>query len=104
MSLLAIKTGQKTVATAGTQLQIATTKTLARNFVFVAPAANSGVVYLGDANVDSSTGFPVAAGAKVTALDLGLPADATIDLNQTWVDAATNGDKIAFMYFVPAAP
>lgn len=107
MSLKAIATGQKTVATAGTQLPLTAAKTIAKGLKITALAGNAGVVYIGDANVDSTTGIQLAAGAS---LDVGAalaglsqggdnPKEPAVDLNAIFVDAATNGDKVSFVYW-----
>lgn len=94
-----VKTGQKTVATAGTQLALVAAKTLVENLLITAPAANAGVVYIGDADVSSTTGLVIAAGATVNLADL-VKAEGKVffDLNKIYVDAATNGDKVTFLY------
>lgn len=103
--LLNIVTGQKTVAAAGTQLALTTTKKIARGLKLTAPAGNAGAIYIGDANVDSSTGIVVAPGGSIDAgalLEAFKEKDPALDLNTIYVDAATNGDKVTFVYFEPA--
>lgn len=109
--LFQIKTGQKTVATAGTQLPLTTTKVMASGLVITALAGNTGAVAIGDADVDMGTGHVLAAGAS---LDVGellariAPKSESndpvvVDLSKLYVDAATNGDKVSFSYWERAA-
>lgn len=92
-----LKSGQKTVATAGTQLALSSSGTWARNLYLAAPAANAGAIYIGDSNVDSATGYAMAPGASV-ALSSLLGHDIAVYLDDIYVDAANNGDKVTFLY------
>lgn len=97
----ALKTGQKTVATAGTQLALVSSSTWARTLRLTAPASNAGLVYIGDSNVDSSTGIAIAAGDTLSFSDLLSAQNGDIpliNLASVYVDAANNGDKITFAY------
>lgn len=97
-----IRNGSKTVTTAGTRVTLTTAKTLAKNLYLKAPAANAGVVYIGDSSVTAANGYGLAAGETVSLKDLFSPAEgeaAVIDLLRVYADAATNGDKVNFLYF-----
>jgi hypothetical protein len=87
----------KTVATAGTKVQVSTTPLWARGVILSAPAANAGVVYFGDVGVSSSAGLYLAPGAVVE-LKFASQVDCAIDLSGQYVDAATNGDKLSIGY------
>lgn len=102
----ALKSGAKTVAAAGTRVALSTSSIWARGLRLSAPAANAGVVYIGDVSVAASNGISIAAGTILSFADLfanshgELPA---INLAQVYVDAATNGDKITFAYLEEAS-
>lgn len=110
MGLLNIKTGVKTVTTAGTRVRLTASKTIAHKLRISAPAANSGVVYIGDDTVAAASGYPLAPGASVNLVDLlgtaqpGNGDEPAFDLNNIWADAASNGDKVAFLYFDHGTP
>lgn len=100
-----IASGSKTVTTAGTRVALATSDTWVIGLQLAAPAANSGVIYLGDVTVASTNGRVIAAGGTVNFTDItGTSPEVEdvpqINLKDTYVDAATNGDKITFNYFV----
>lgn len=59
------KSGQKAVTTPGTQVALATTQVYKR-LVVVADDTNTGYIYLGDLNVDSTTGIKLPAGGFFT--------------------------------------
>ena len=92
-----VKSGQKTVAAAGTAEALSSTGIWARNLYLSAPAANTGAIYIGDSDVDSITGFAMAPGSSVALSDL-LGQDIAVYLDDLYVDAATNGDKVTFLY------
>lgn len=90
---LTIKTGQKIVATAGTQLAIAASKQV-KKLTLSAPVGNTGSVVIGDSTVSMTTGLVLSKGTSVT-LDAG---DSMIDLATIYVDAANNNDVVTFAY------
>lgn len=96
-----LRTGQATVATAGTAVQLSATSTIARRLKIKALAANAGVVYVGDVDVSATTGWQLAAGEEIT-LDDNSSAnrgqEKEFDLSTHYADAATNGDKVMFTY------
>jgi len=64
----------KTVATAGTRVQLSTTSKLITDLIVQANSGNSGVIYVGDSTVSSSV-FAIAITAgntlSLTAADMG---------------------------------
>lgn len=83
--------GQITVSTAGTEVQGPSQPCHA--VLIRAMPTNSGTVYVGNdgsAAVSSSTGFPLAATDPPIYVEVE-------NLNQLWFDAATNGDKFAWI-------
>ena len=96
-----IRTGQATVTTAGTAVQLSTTSTIARRLKVKALAGNTGNVYVGDSDVSSTTGWELDGGEEIifddnTSVPRG--SEKEFDLSTTYVDAATNGDKVMFFY------
>jgi hypothetical protein len=83
----AVYTGRTPVVTAGVRVQLPDIP--ARSVSILALAGNAGEVYLGDVTVNATIGFPLAAGDGV---------DLAIDnLRRLYLDAANNGDAIAFL-------
>lgn len=91
-----------TIASAGTAVQV-TSQDISTPAAYVqADSLNTGKVYVGDADVDSTNGIELAAGESVT-LDgtAFLRGDATkFILSDIWVDTATNGNKVRVSYLV----
>lgn len=91
---------KKTVTTAGTEVALAATKTLARNVVIKALHGNTNMIYVGANGVASTTGYVLDAGEV---LDLsGLEShgsDQYIDLNTVYIDSDTNGEGVTVFYF-----
>lgn len=96
-----IRSGVKAVAAAGTAVPLAASKTFARKLRISAPAGNTGVVYLGDSNVDSTNGYVLAAGGTLPLEDMLGSTDerVVVDLNTIYVDAANNDDSVTFVYW-----
>jgi hypothetical protein len=96
-----LKTGQKVIATAGTQLALSSSSVWAYCLKFLAPSTNTGAAYVGDSTVDATTGLPIAAGSAVAAPGSDNP-EIAINLNAIYGDVTTNGDVIAYAYLEPA--
>lgn len=87
----------KTVTTAGTRVQVSTTKILAKNVVLTTPA-NTGLIYFGDVTVAAAQpGIIIPASSTVKLADLGV--DKPVDLSLLYVDAGTSADKLSVAYF-----
>lgn len=85
-----LRNGKVTVATAGTAVQLsATSVALVGGVIVKAALGNSGTIYVGDAAVDSSSGFELSAGQEVFVV---------IDnLNKVHVDASTSAQSVTFI-------
>ena len=81
--------GQKTVTTAGTRVQLATTTAVA-SLTIKAKRTNTGSIYVGDSTVTSSTGFILAAGDSIS-LDIS-------DLATIYLDSSVNAEGVSFLY------
>jgi hypothetical protein len=84
--------GQKTVATAGTAERLHNNLDVHRPVMVKALPANIGIMYVGqvDGDVDNSNGMPLSAGDALIFANVD-------NLNQIWVDASVNGEKVAWL-------
>lgn len=83
--------GQTTVTTAGTEV-ILNANQPCRSVIIKALAANTGIMYVGNAGdntVSSSTGYPLSKDDYVV-LEV-------LNLNGIYVDASVNGEKVAWI-------
>ena len=97
----------KTIATAGTQIQV-TTDTDIRpiSVYFEADAANTGVIYIGLSDVSSTSYFArltipsttSAPGWSISGTDAGRAGGSGIQLSNFWVDSSVNGEKVHVTY------
>ena len=90
--MAAARSGQKTVTTAGTEVQLGTLQVNAPIMV-KAKVANTGVIYLGNdgANaVSSTTGLELSAGDAVIFEWVG-------NLGEIWVDSSVNGEGVSWI-------
>ena len=83
-----IKAGTTTVTTAGTRVPFGSS-VLVTNIKFKAPSTNAGLVAIGDSTVSMTNGYELSAGQT---LELAI-----VNLEETYVDAATNGDKVSWV-------
>jgi hypothetical protein len=99
----------KTITTAGTQVQVTTdTDVRPAAVYFEALASNTGVIYIGDADV-SSTNYMAKLGIPSTtsspswslnapAAGLGRIGATGIQLSNLWVDSSVSGEKVCITY------
>jgi hypothetical protein len=88
-----------TVTTAATRVQVSSTATPVMDVIFTCPAANTGVIYVGDSSVSASRGIEVAKGTSISINQaFGRSAGLEYKLSNFYVDAATNGDKVKVSY------
>lgn len=97
----ALKSGAKTVTTAGTRVALSTSNVWARGLKVSAPAGNAGAVFLGDVTVAAANGISIAAGTTVSLADFVEAEPPIVNLASIYVDSAINGDKLTFVYFEP---
>jgi hypothetical protein len=86
-----VGSGNKTVTTAGTQVQLAST-TPCRKVNITAKLANTGVIWVGDLNVAAGSGKPL-----VPLQDIEIEVD---DLADIWIDASADNQGVTFLYTV----
>ena len=87
---MAVLSGQKTVATAGTAVQ-ASTDTTVRDYMLRANPGNTGNIAIGN---DGANDVTVNNGLVLAKTDPPIPFRGS--LSDVWVDAATNGDKLCW--------
>ena len=91
MGLLTKLAGQITVTTAGTEVQGTAIK--GSIFLIQGLPGNTGVCYFGNDGADAisaTTGFPLPAAGPGVVMYIS-------DLSDLWFDAATSGDKVAWI-------
>lgn len=83
-----IYNGKKTVTTAGTRVTLAASQAV-KSVVIKALAANTGLIFVGNGSVASTTGFELSAGDSV---GLDVANLATVNL-----DSAVNGEGVSYI-------
>jgi hypothetical protein len=93
--MASLKTGSKTVSSAGTAVALVASATPCSSFIIRAMENNAGAVYLGDSTVSSSNGKvePRASIAFGGDQNTGV-----VDLLNIYVDADNAGDGVDFWY------
>ena len=89
-----IDSGVTNVPSAGTAVQIANITNRVKEITFKALAGNSGLAYTGESDVSASNGYELSAGNTLSR-DFG-QFGGSVPANVFYVDAATNGDKVAW--------
>lgn len=88
-----INTGQDSVTTAGTAVQLNSGTSLSvpngSSVAVRADGGNAGNIYVGDSNVSSSNGFVLAAGESVS-----MPVN---DVSKIHIDADNNGEGVSWI-------
>lgn len=96
--------GTTNIATAGTQVQISNTPRPVFSITFKGLLGNTGNVYVGDVNVESTDGFELGPGE---AQDVPMPLNAdgkpmSIPISDFYVNSATNNDKVCWIAILDA--
>lgn len=86
-----VGSGKATVTTAGTRVQLATNAAV--SVTVRAKVTNTNLVYLGGSGVTAANGYDLSPGEAVS-LDV-------TNTNSVWVDAATNGDSVSYVWVAP---
>jgi hypothetical protein len=82
---------EKTVASAGTAEPLVASSKRVKSVVIIAKAGNTSQVYVGGADVDSSTNDGLDAGESIT-----LESHEWMDLADIYIDAGTSDDGVDF--------
>ena len=90
-SLTTVGNNKKTVTTAGTRVQLATTTTV-KSVTIKALATNTGKIYVGSSTVASTNGYELSAGDSIT-LDIA-------DLASIYLDSSVNAESVTYIYLV----
>ena len=83
-----IDSNQKTVTTAGTQVQFPTNT--CKSITIKALKTNTGSIYVGGSGVSSSTGFTIAA-SETMSLDI-------TNTNAIWINSSVNGEGVSYFF------
>ena len=89
-----VETGQTTVSSAGTRVQLSNVTNRVKFIKIKAIAANSGWAYVGVSDVASSTGYELSAGNSLE-LNFG-EFGGSVPANVFYADSASNGDKVSW--------
>ena len=85
------------VPTAGSRVRVLNTKDKCVWIRFTAPAANSGLTYVGDSAVSATNGYVMgAAGGGDATVELEF-RPGSMSMDTFYIDAATNGDDVAWV-------
>ena len=93
-----IDQGIATVSSAGTAVQVLHATSRIKFAKFKALAGNSGLAYVGVSDVSASLGYELSAGNEIE-LNLG-EFGGSVPANIWYVDAATNNDKVCWMFIL----
>lgn len=85
----AIYHGQKVVATAGTEVALATTQAILSGVTIKALHANTGYIYVGKNPVTNGTGFVLDAGEQIFV--------EVADLATVYIDSSVNGEGVSYI-------
>lgn len=107
MGLSSLATFQKTVAAAGTQERLSATQLEVSEFSVKALGANTGKIYIGDADVDSTTGYEISADQAFNWSDVQewqfRQNSAWIDLKDVWIDSSVSAEGVCVAYVLRTA-
>ncbi len=92
----------KAVTTAGTRVRLSATSLEVKNITIQWDPSNTGVIYVGDANVAAGQGLVLSSTNTAITLSVdeaeGDEDNVFIDLTDIWIDSATNGDQVKLAY------
>jgi hypothetical protein len=96
-----IDSGITDVTTAGSRARVLNTRERVLWARFTAPAANTGLTYVGDSAVSATNGYPLGAAGGVDAtIEIPIPEGGSIRAEDFYVDAATDGDDVAWAFIL----
>ena len=98
MSVVLVSPAIRENVASGTELRL--TAASVQNVVSVilsAPAANTGTIYVGDADVSTVRGIAI---IKGTTQVINAPQGDYLDIHNMYFDAATSGDDLLVSYLV----
>ena len=94
-------TGSKTIATAGTPLQITSTSTPVSKIILQAHPDNTGLVAVGWSNAIRASGTingPVLSAGGTLTMGEGSRRQQQFDVADLWFDVSVSGEKILYLY------
>ena len=93
--------GTTVVTTAGTRQQVKNSTTKYIAFLFKAPMTNSGLVYVGDSDVSSTSSVRLVAGETYTLqLPEGRIGQIVIPAEELWVDVSVSGESVDWVFLM----
>ena len=95
---MAVYSGRKAVAAAGTRVQLTTTHTACAEVTIMPDPGNTGNIYVGGNTVSSANGLTLIKTAAPVKFSGG--AANPLNLEDFWIDAATNADAALYVYIV----
>lgn len=95
---MAVHSGRKAVAAAGTRVQLTTTHTACAEVVIQPDPGNTGNIYVGGPTVSATDGLILIKTAAPVPFSGG--DTNPLNLEDFWIDAATNGDAALYVYVV----
>lgn len=94
-----------TIDVAGTQEQVTTSLIYAVSVLVSADSANTGKIYVGDADVDSTNGVELDPGESMSInAESYRGGEVRVLLSDIYVDTATNGNKARVSYIERVLP
>jgi len=92
--------GVVTVAASGTAVQLSSSSIFAHSVVFQGDPSNTDLVYIGDSDVDATSGLALGAEDiySLGGQNRARGGDSNYDLSDIWVDAAVGGEKLRYFY------
>jgi hypothetical protein len=90
-----IYSDEQDVTTAGTRVALASSRTIANWVTIQAKFANTGSIYVGNDEVDSSEGIELLAADSTTLPGMGVPA---YDLRYIYIDSSVSGEGVKVLY------
>lgn len=95
-----LKSLQKNVTTAGTDVQLVATATIAYGAKIKAKTGNTGFIYVGVEGVSATTGYELDADQTLDLASLlGLDKGVSVDLSDIWLDSSVNAEGVCVVYF-----
>lgn len=99
MSLYKPENLSVTVPSAGTRVQLNSTKISSPAVILQAKTTNTGIIYVGGSSVAAGLGFELQAKDSVSLGDLELSGDDTdLDLSKWYIDASVSGEGVNVFY------
>jgi hypothetical protein len=94
-----LRSGQKLVTTAGTAVPLSATSKHICKLWIKALSTNTGLIYVGDSGVDSSSGFELSKTNEIDLSSVFAKDNFIMDLSEIYIDSSVNGEGVSIAYF-----